>query len=200
MTKPFSSADFPDVFYFLTTTICKTSCKRRRILPTVGKLTSWMIYHLNFLIASGLTTVPVWSPAEHSISDTERQNASWSAGREQRCRAQLMGRWQLIRGLFWSEDLPVHWCFFQGAFAAPCIERRTCSKTGWDLLWPCSLTRRAESGLGQISLSRSGVGGRQEEYFPITIPSLCKGLSPCGAHAKGMTGPCPGFLCWHTLF
>lgn len=127
-TKPFSSADFPDIFHFLTTTVCKTSCKRRWILPGVGKLTSWMIYRLNFLIASGLTAVPAWSPAELSISDTGRQNTARAAGGEQR--SQPMGRWADQRTIY----------LFPGAFssckafAAPWIEGKTCVKVGWDLL------------------------------------------------------------------
>lgn len=43
--------------------------KKLQILPMMEKLTSWMINLLDFLIASGVTTVPVWRPAEHSISD-----------------------------------------------------------------------------------------------------------------------------------
>lgn len=200
MTKPFRSADFPDVFHFLTTRICKTSCKRRPILPMVGMLTSWMIYCLDFLIASGLTTDPVWSPAEHSISDLERWNTARPAGREQRCRAQLMA------GDSWSEDyFDQRTYLFPGAFscckafAAPWTERRTCSKMGWDLLQLFSLTRSTESGLGQIFLSRSDAGGRQERYFPTTMPSLCKGLFLHVGLRPEEWRPCPGFLGWCTL-
>lgn len=101
MTESFISSGFSDVFHFPAAKICNLSCRRRKILPVVGKLCSWMVYWPNVSVASGLQF-----PYEVTQLNYAKRPSTTLAEREQRSRAQGQQvpaalRIDLIWGLTW---------------------------------------------------------------------------------------------------